>query len=82
MAKKYRTQFDLGLDDLEMIEEALRSQANQLSLEKLSQQDAVEQASSANPYQPDPKLMAIHSVLGKLHNQKIWYSPQQYVPRG
>ena len=82
MAKKYRTQFDLGLIDLEMIEDALRSQVKQLSQEKLGQLEAEELATAANPYQPDQKLMAIQSVLGKLHNQKIWYTPQQFVPRG
>lgn len=82
MAKKYRTQFDLGLTDLEMIEDALRSQAKQLSQEKLDQLEMDKLETAANPYEPDPKLMAIQSVLGKLHNQKIWYKPQQYVPLG
>ena len=80
MAKKYRTQFDLGLSDLETIEDALRSQAKQLSQEKLEQCEAEELA--ANSTQPDNKLMAIQSILGKLHNQKVWYAPQQFVPRG
>jgi len=82
MAKKYRTQFDLGLGDLEMIEDALRNQAKQLSQEKLDQLELEDLEVAANPYEPDPKLMAIQSVLGKLHNQKIWYTPEQYVPRG
>ena len=82
MAAKYSKQFDINLNDLDMIEKALRDQAKQLSQKKLEQLEIDKLAVDANPYLQDPEMTAIQTILGKLHNQKMWYSPQQYVPRG
>ena len=82
MATKYSKKFDINLRDLEMIENALRDQAKQLSQKKLGQLEMDKMAAEANPYLQDPEMTAIQTILGKLHNQKMWYTPQQYVPRG
>ena len=82
MAAKYSKKFDINLSDLEMIENALRDQAKQLSQKKLEQLEMDKMVAEANPYLQDPEMTAIQTILGKLHNQKMWYTPQQYVPRG
>lgn len=82
MPTKFRKHFDIGLADLEMIENALRHQARHLSLEKLGQLENGEQVPADNPDQIDSQIVAIEAVLGKLHNQKAWYTPEEYVPRG
>lgn len=50
---KYNTQFNLDLDDLELIETALQK------------------AQADN--QTDPRR--VHELLGRLHNQKVFYRP-------
>ena len=51
---KYNTQFDLSLDDMELIETALQKvQSNG---------------------QADQRKM--HDLLGRLHNQKVFYRPE------
>ena len=82
MATKYSKQFDINLSDLDMIEKALRDQAKQLSQKKLEQLELDKVSANDHPYLQDPEMTAIQTVLGKLHNQKMWYTPQQYVPRG
>ncbi|MFK8082591.1 MAG: hypothetical protein AB8B97_20120 [Granulosicoccus sp.] len=76
---KAQTQFDIGLGELDIIEEALRSQAQALSEETLQQQD-LEKALSCEKYRS--RMSAIQSVLGKLHNQKVWFVPKDPVPLG
>ena len=82
MATKYSKQFDINLNDLDMIEKALRDQAKQISQKKLEQLETDELTANAHLHLQDPEMTAIQTVLGKLHNQKMWYTPQQYVPRG
>lgn len=76
---KAQTQFDIGLGELDIIEEALRYQAQSLSqktFEGDESQDAV------NDDQFKMRMTAIQSVLGKLHNQKVWFVPKESVPLG
>jgi len=54
------TQFDLSVDDLDLIEEALR-EAKASRLARQGHGDA----------------RAIHDLLGRLHNQKVFYRPKQ-----
>lgn len=60
---RYNKQFELSLDDLELIETALRQNMNMLSEEGAQ---AREQADS---------LKQINGLLGRLHNQKTFFRP-------
>lgn len=80
---KYRTQFEIGLDELRLIEESLTSRVGELSqasldlnAEKLRLKDCVTVDEKMK------ELKDIRELLGRLHEQKIWYEPDSYVPRG
>lgn len=75
---KHKTQFDIGLGELDIIEEALRYQAQSLSQKTFDekQQDALSDDTFRS------RMSAIQSVLGKLHNQKVWFVPKESVPLG
>jgi hypothetical protein len=51
----YNKEFTLSIEDLELIEEALRKELHRTGSSKISK------------------------LLGKLHNQKIWYRPDNYI---
>lgn len=82
MSTRPREQFDISVSDLEMIEDALRDQARQLCNVKRTQLEQHEQGEAANAEKIDSQMKAIQTVLGKLHNQKVWFTPKQFVPRG
>lgn len=72
----YNTQFELDITDLEHIETALQARNKELSLDRLrllssdgSDADG-ERLSALNR-----DLAEIHALLGRLHNQKIFYRP-------
>ncbi len=63
----YNTNFEMGLKELEIVEDALRFRLNQLSKSS---------SSNVQAYLTGKKeISEIQSVLGSLHNQKLWYRP-------
>lgn len=77
-----RKEFDITVSEMETIEEALRGQVRQLCKIKRTQSEPNKNAEASDVEQIDARMQEIQSVLGKLHNQKNWYTPPQYVPRG
>lgn len=72
----YNKNFELGIDDLERIETALRTQKKAQSLERLQVlSSAGEVDVKARAEQINDELAAIQDLLGRLHNQKIFYRP-------
>ena len=63
----YNRKFDLDLADVDVIETALRERVKSLSGARM------EQASLDNARE----LRAIKELLGRLHNQKVFYRPKQ-----
>ena len=65
---KPNTKFDLSVEDMELIETALRTRKSSLS-ERLVEMKAVDE---------DLKeaLHGIQDLLGRLHNQKEFYRPK------
>ena len=61
----YNTNFEMGLKELEIVEDALRFRLNQLS--KMST------SNSKICLTEKKEITEIQSVLGSLHNQKLWY---------
>ena len=60
---KYNTQFELSVEDIDLIENALRS-------DKLREAPADLKYGAASE-----KARDIHDLLGRLHNQKTFYRP-------
>ena len=80
---KYRESFALSIKDVSMIEEALSSRVGQTS-------QAILEQSSHNPFEREcdliqgykQELSEIRELLGRIHNQKMWYRPDENVPLG
>ena len=62
------TKFELSVDDLAMIEDALRSHKKSLSGELVAAQGADVEIKET--------LLDVHDLLGRLHNQKEFYRPK------
>ncbi len=63
----YNDRFEIGLEEMDLIEDALRDRVKSLS-------DARDdRARLAN----ERKLRSVKSLLGRLHNQKVFYRPKQ-----
>ncbi|WP_415403651.1 hypothetical protein [Tateyamaria sp. SN3-11] len=60
---KYNTTFELSVEDLDLIEDALRAS-------KLAKTQADIKARAA-----DEEVLQIHDLLGRLHNQKTFFRP-------
>ena len=65
----YNKSFELGLDDIDIIEYSLKREVDRLTDIRLNKADDV----------IDSKILEIHDLLGKLHNQKVWYRPTSRV---
>ncbi|MED7677530.1 hypothetical protein GN286_06210 [Rhodobacteraceae bacterium IMCC15231] len=63
----YNTNFEMGLKELEIVEDALRFRLNQLSKSST--------LNSKTCFTGKKEISEIQSVLGSLHNQKLWYRP-------
>jgi len=66
---KPNTKFELSVDDLEVIETALRTRKKSLSA-KLAETKASDPALKE-------ALTDIHELLGRIHNQKEFYRPSK-----
>jgi hypothetical protein len=71
----YNTLFELNLRDIELIEDALRTRKAGLSARRLdlisgrgTDPEAVDEI--------DAELLDMHALLGRLHNQKVFYRPR------
>ena len=63
----YTEKFDIDLNDMDLIEEALRGQVKSLSA-KRSEQACLDS---------ERKLRNVKDLLGRPHNQKVFYRPKQ-----
>ena len=82
MSAKYQTQFEINRVELDIIEKALRHQAQTLYQKTIDEQGAEEQVEPVCEDYVKTRMTAIQSVLGKLHNQKMWFVPKELVPLG
>ena len=75
---KANTSFDLDVRDVELIENALNSIITKRSA------TVINSASNSNieptldycPVEINGQIAELRDLLGKLHNQKIWYRPK------
>ena len=74
----YNRDFELDIDDIELIEHALGNQLLRLSENRLAlvQSTVKPEHEISSVQEMDEKIKQINNLLGRLHNQKIWYRPQ------
>ena len=74
---KYNRNFELGLQDLELIENALQQAKKDLSLKRLRllAQDMDAERRNTELDDIETELTETHELLGKLHNQKVFWRP-------
>lgn len=65
--------FSLEVRDIEIIEQALRAKAGRRGL-------AIAQGETSP--QLKEEMHEIQELLGRIHNQKNWYAPKEFVPGG
>ena len=70
---KPNKKFDLDVRDIEIIEQALRAKAGRRGM-AIAQGDVSTQLHA--------EMTEIQELLGRIHNQKHWYSPKEFVPGG
>lgn len=63
----YNDRFEIGLEELDLIEDALRGKVKALSAD----QDGTATIDRAR------KLRSVKDLLGRLHNQKVFYRPKR-----
>ncbi len=63
----YNDTFAIDLDEMDLIEDALRDQVKTLSLS----------GEEATDLDRQRKLRSVKTLLGRLHNQKVFYRPKQ-----
>ena len=75
---KANTSFDLDVRDVELIENALNSIITKQSSTIInSANNRNTQPTSENcPAEINNQIAELRDLLGKLHNQKIWYRPK------
>jgi len=66
---KYNDMIELNIEDMALIEEALRRAKQELTLQALEEDGPAEDDA-------DETVRQIHELLGRLHNQKVFYRPQ------
>lgn len=66
---KYNETFELSVEDVDLIETALRQTKSELA-GQMVEQDKVDE-------DVDQSVRRIHDLLGRLHNQKVFYRPRQ-----
>ena len=62
---KYNKTFELSVEDLDLIEDALRASKNAAINDDLASKAA------------NDNVRQIHDLLGRLHNQKTFYRPEK-----
>ena len=65
--------FELTIRDIEVIESALRAKAGRRGM-AIAQGDVSEKLKE--------EMHEIQELLGRIHHQKVWYSPKEFVPGG
>lgn len=66
---KFNSNFELSVADMELIESALLRTKAELSVQPDRVADGLGDA--------DETLRQIHELLGRLHNQKVFYRPRR-----
>ena len=71
---KYNAKIELSVQDMELIEDALRQSEHELATKALFTKKA-DMKSGEEGEELDGSVRQIHDLLGRLHNQKVFYRP-------
>jgi len=73
----YNKNFELGLRDIELIEYSLEHQINRLVERRLTHIEStiVPEQELESVKEIDAEIAEIRDLLGRIHNQKVWYRP-------
>ncbi len=69
---KFNDQIELSIEDMALIERALRHEKRALANRALD----TDTSEMANGDEDDDAVRQIHDLLGRLHNQKVFYRPK------
>lgn len=61
--------FELGIEDIDLIEKSLYERVSELSQMHWKYPDKYKEF--------DKQIKEIRELLGRIHNQKIWYRPKE-----
>lgn len=67
----YNPKFELTVEDVDLIETALRQSKKELSSQVIEAED-----DAGAEQDHDGTVRQIHDLLGRLHNQKVFYRPR------
>ena len=81
---KYRTHFELDLEDIDRIQDSLTQRVGDLTRQIIDPETglAANDDGQQSPDEMMEEVQALRGLLGKLHDQKIWFDPKEYQPRG
>ena len=65
--------FELNIRDIEVIESALRAKAGRRGM-------AIAEGNVSEKLKEE--MHEIQELLGRIHHQKVWYTPKEFVPGG
>lgn len=76
----YNRNFELSVEDIELIEQALRDKKRELS-EQAHEDHCELRNEVAICEDTTEELRTIHNLLGRIHNQKVFFRPrcQTYI---
>jgi len=72
---RYNMTFELSVEDMELIEDALRKSKSELSGALLEDPAKIAQPCEQTK-ETDASMRRIHDLLGGLHKQKVFYRPR------
>ena len=80
----YNRNFELDIRELELVEHALRDKLNRLSVNRMTVIESTIKPESEldSVKRLDNEMKEINTLLGKLHNQKLWYKPKDSYVSG
>ncbi|MEL6315353.1 MAG: hypothetical protein AAFQ60_15060 [Pseudomonadota bacterium] len=76
MMPSYNKKFELSVEDIDLIEAALRAKKHDLS-EQAHEKTCAERETVLICHETAEKVRSIHDLLGRIHNQKVFYRPQR-----
>lgn len=71
----YNMNFELSVEDMDLIETALRNSKKELASQMI-ETSPCQDARATDEMEADGAVRQIHDLLGRLHNQKVFYRPR------
>ena len=73
------TNFELGVEDIDIIENALQKELKRLAEQRLTHiQSTIKLEHEIDSVKEiNNEVKRINELLGQLHNQKVWYRPKK-----